>query len=554
MSESKEPTESIPSVSGTGEGVVRHAAGTSAQDEASNRGNASTQGDAPAIVTAPAQNDGPVQAKASAQDDIPAAGTPDASKESERVTRMGTGSIPKLVLEFAVPAILGMVVNGTYQIIDSVFLGHGVGELGLTAVTVASPIMTVFMALALLIGGGGNALAALRLGEGKHDEAENILGNTAVLGVLASFTMAVLTHIPAFMEALLTLSSATDSVRPYAREFIQILSLGCVFQIVGLGLNNFIRTTGAPNRAFMTMLIGAVGCTLFNAIFVLGMGLGVAGSALATICGMFISCLTVIWYFTRTPNVAIRLRVKYLPLKGRLVGRILTLGTASFAVQIGSAVSMLVTNYALARYGATDPIGADGALAAVGVVGRVAMFSILPLIGMSTAIQPLLGFNYGARLWRRVRTILCVGVAGATAIGTVIWIGIMVFAPQIIGFFGISEESLVDLASFALRVNLILLPVIGFQVVGSNYFQATGQPAKSIILSLTRQILFLIPLTLIFPEILPQFIPFLDALDAVYFAVPTSDFLAIFTVSIFVFIEMRKIGRRIAKESSPAKA
>ena len=473
-----------------------------------------------------------------------------AKVESERVTRMGTGSIPKLVVEFAIPAILGMIVNGTYQLIDSVFLGHGVGEIGLTAITVASPIMTVFMALAMLIGAGGNALCALRLGEGKHDEAENILGNTAVLAVIASLTLAVLTHVPVFIESLLTISSATDAVRPYAREFIQIISLGCVFQIAGMGLNNFIRTSGAPNRAFMTMLIGAVGCTIFNAIFVLGLGLGVAGSALATICGMFISFLTVIWYFTRTPNVPIRLRLKYLPLKGRLVASILTLGTASFAVQIGSAVSMLVTNYALARYGAMDPIGADDALAAIGVVGRVAMFTILPLIGMSVAIQPLLGFNYGARLWKRVRTTLRVGVIGATIIGMVMWILIMLFAPQIIGFFGISEESLVDLAAFALRVNLVFLPIVGFQIVGSNYFQATGQPAKSIILSLTRQILFLIPLTLILPIVLPHIITSIDSLDAVYFAVPAADFLAIFTTSVFVFIEMRKIGRRITKEAS----
>ena len=474
----------------------------------------------------------------------------DGKGESERVTRMGTGSIPKLVLEFAIPAILGMIVNGTYQLIDSVFLGHGVGEIGLTAITVASPIMTVFMALAMLIGAGGNALCALRLGEGKHDEAENILGNTAVLAVIASLTLAVLTHVPVFIEFLLTISSATDAVRPYAREFIQIISMGCVFQIAGMGLNNFIRTSGAPNRAFLTMLIGAVGCTIFNAIFVLGLGLGVAGSALATICGMFISFLTVIWYFTRTPNVPIRLRPKYLPLKGKLVASILTLGTASFAVQIGSAVSMLVTNYALARYGAMDPIGADDALAAIGVVGRVAMFTILPLIGMSVAIQPLLGFNYGARLWKRVRATLRVGVIGATIIGALMWILIMLFAPQIIGFFGISEESLVDLSAFALRVNLVFLPIIGFQIVGSNYFQATGQPAKSIILSLTRQILFLIPLTLIFPIVLPHIITSIDSLDAVYFAVPAADFLAIFATSVFVFIEMRKIGRRITKETS----
>ena len=165
-------------------------------------------------------------------------------------------------------------------------------------------------------------------------------------------------------------------------------------------------------------------------------------------------------------------------------------------------------------------------------------------------MQPLLGFNYGARLWERVKTTLRVGIIGATILGTVMWVLILIFAPQVINFFGINDAELVALAAFALRVNLIFLPIIGFQIVGSNYFQATGQPAKSIILSLTRQILFLIPLTLIFPETLPHILPMIDSLDAVYFAVPASDFLAIFTVLVFLIVEMRKINRRIAEQKA----
>lgn len=478
------------------------------------------------------------------------AAKPGKPQGAERVTRMGTGSIPKLTIEFAIPAILGMVVNGAYNIIDSVFLGHGAGEIGLSAVTVATPIMTVFMALAMLIGAGGNALCALRLGEGKHEEAERILGNTFTLGMIVSIALAVLAHVPFFIEPLLSLSSATDSVRPYAREFIQIISLGCAFQIVGMGLNNFIRTAGAPNRAFATMLIGAVGCTIFNAIFVMGLGWGVAGSAWATVCGMLVSCITVLWYFTKTPGVPLRLRLRHMPLAGKLVASILSLGTASFAIQVGAAVSQVALNFVLVKYGATDPIGADNALAAIGVVGRVAMFTILPLIGMSIAIQPLLGFNYGAKLWARVKKTLGVGVLGATIIGASMWVVIMVFAPQIIGFFGIKEEGLIDLAAFALRVNLCILPVIGFQIVGSNYFQATGQPAKSIILSLTRQILFLVPALLILPEVLPMMLPMVDSLDAVYFAFPISDFLAVFTTLLFIMPEMRRLNRRMAAEKA----
>lgn len=467
---------------------------------------------------------------------------------SDRVNRMGTGSIPKLVVEFAIPAILGMVVNGAYNLIDSVFLGHGAGELGLSAITVASPTMTIFLALAMLIGAGGNALCALRLGEGKHDEAEHILGNTATLGVIVSIALAVLAHIPFVVEPLLDLSSATDAVRPYAREFIQIISLGCVFQVVGMGLNNFIRTTGAPNRALVTMLIGAVGCTIFNAIFVLWLGWGVVGSAWATVCGQAISCATVIWYFTKTPGVPLRLRRRYFPVKAKLARNILSLGAASFAVQAAGAIVGFLINFMLVKYGALDPIGADNALASVGVVQRIGMFVILPLIGVSIAIQPLLGFNYGAKLWDRVKATLNVGVAGATAMGTVMWVLIMVFAPQIVGFFGINDPSLAEFTAFALRVDLIFLPLIGFQVVGSNYFQATGQPMKSIILSLTRQILFLVPLLFILPEMLPSIAPMLDSLDAVYFAVPLADVIAAVTVLVFVVVELRKLKGRMADQ------
>lgn len=470
----------------------------------------------------------------------------------DRVNRMGTGSIPKLMIEFAIPAVLGVVINGAYNLIDSVFLGHGAGEIGLSAITVAAPTMTIFLALAMLIGNGGNALCALRLGEGKRDEAENILGNTFTVSLIASAIFAVCAHIPFFIEPLLSLSSATDAVRPYARTFIQIISLGCAFQVIGMGINNFIRTAGAPNRALVTMVIGAVACTVFNAIFVLGLGLGVAGSAWATVCGQALSCVSVLWYFIKTPGVPLRLRKKYLAIKPKLVKSILSLGLASFAVQVGAVVVNVVVNHVLVKYGAMSPIGSDNALASIGVVQRIAMFVVFPLIGVSIAAQPLLGFNYGAKLLRRVKTTLKVAALGATGIGAVSWVLIMAFAPQIVTFFGITEDGLVDFTAFALRVQLLMLPLVGSQIVGSNYFQATGQPAKSIMLSLTRQIIFLVPMLLILPQILPSIVPALDPLDAVYFSTPVADFLSIFTTGVFVFIEWRKLTRLI-KEQDAAK-
>lgn len=468
---------------------------------------------------------------------------PGAPGQHDKVTRMGTESIPRLITEFAIPSILGMLVNGAYNVIDSIFLGQAMGEIGLSTATVAMPIMTVFMAIAMLVGNGGNALAALRMGEGKPQEAERSLGNTVTLSLIMSVLVAVVVFIPVCINSLLSISGATPEDWDYATQFIRIISLGFIFQCIGMGVNNFIRTAGAPNRALGTMIIGAVACTAFNALFVLVLGWGVAGSALATVCGQAISCAAVLWYFCLTKGVPMRLHLHMMPLRGETVRLILSLGLASFAVQIGMAVVNFVLNNLLNIYGTLSPIGAEGALASIGVVQRVASFVVLPLIGMAIAIQPLLGFNYGAHLFQRVKKTLAWGIAGATVMAVVLWALVHLFANQIVAFFGITDGELLSFTVFALNVQLLLIPFVGFQIVGSNYFQATGQPAKSVFLSLTRQILFLIPLYIGLPMVLPTWFPQFGGLDALYFAVPVADFLAIFTTAVFVLLELKRLHK-----------
>lgn len=473
---------------------------------------------------------------------------PKNGRRDEKVTRMGTASIPRLIVEFAVPAILGMLVNGAYNLIDSIFLGQAMGELGLATATVAMPVMTVFMAVSMLVGNGGNALAALRMGEGKRDEAERSLGNTVTLSIILSVLVAIIVFNPTWLDALLSISGATEQDWDYARSFIQIISLGFIFQCIGMGVNNFIRTAGAPNRALGTMIVGAVACTMFNYLFVMVLGWGVQGSALATVCGQAISCVCVLWYFIVTKRVPLKLHIHYMPLKLRTVGLIVSLGTASFIVQVGMALVNFVLNNLLNMYGGMSAIGAEGALASIGVVQRIAMFTVLPLIGVAIAIQPLLGFNYGAHLFARVRKTLWCGIAGATGIGVFLWALVHIFPEQIVGVFGINDTELRDFTVFALKVQLFMMPFIGFQIVGSNYFQATGQPLKSIFLSLTRQILFLIPMLLWLPTVLPLWFPQLNGLDALYFATPVADFLAIFTTLVFIGWERKRLKKLEAGE------
>lgn len=464
----------------------------------------------------------------------------------ERVNRMGTHSIPKLLAEFAVPAVVGMLVNSAYNLIDAAFLGNAIGEIGLSATQAAMPIMIVFMAVAMLIGNGGNAYAALKLGEGRRDLAERALGNTVTLSLIVWVVVVIVALIPACFDALLTISSATDEVRPYAAVFLRIVCFGYIFQCIGMGVNNFIRTAGAPNRALLTMVIGAVFCVIFNAIFVLAMGMGVAGSALATVLGQGVSCISVIWYFTKTKNVPMSLRRSNLALKSKVVGQIVLLGLASFFVQVGSAVLSFVTNWLLVKYGAISPIGADNALASIGLVMRIAMFTVMPLVGIAVAIQPLLGFNYGARLYGRVRKTWLWGILVSTVIAVLMWIAIQLWATPIVNAFGIRDQGLAEFTVFALKIQLMLLPIVGFQIVSSNYFQATGQPLKSTILSMSRQILFLLPLLIILPEVLPPIFPGISGLDAIYVATPCADALAIIVTSIVSSFEFRRLAKLIS--------
>lgn len=478
------------------------------------------------------------------QKDIPANGMKPGDREKDqRVTRMGTESIPKLIAEFAIPSVVGMLVNGSYNVIDSMFLGHAVGEIGLSAVTVANPIMIIFMAIAMLIGNGGNALAALRLGQGKREAAERALGNVITLSIVLWMVVAVAAANPTLMNALLTASSATDEVRPYAYTFIQILCFGFVLQSIGMGVNNFIRTCGSPNVALGTMVVGLVAATGFNYWFVILNGWGVAGSAFATLAGQACSAVAVLSYFFFTKDVALRIRLRYMAPRGRIAATIVAYGFPSFAVQSGMAVVNFVLNFQLVTYGAQSSIGSVAALASIGVINRIGMFVVMPLIGIAIAIQPLLGYNYGARKIARVKKTLWLGIGVATAISVFEWLLILIFPDAIANAFGIDDTALVGFTAFAMRVQFLMLPVVGFQIVGANYFQATGQPAKSIFLTLTRQILFLVPLLFVMPYLLPAIAPQFDGLDALYFATPVSDLMAFFTVAIFIIWEMRRLKR-----------
>ena len=321
----------------------------------------------------------------------------DAHKSTER---MGTDRIGKLLFEFSLPAIVSMVFNTLYNVVDTAVLGWYVGEVGMAVTTLALPIMTILMGFSMLAGQGGNALAAIQLGEGKIRLVERTLGNSAVLLFGMSAIVAICAFV--FIDPVLALIGTTPDLYEPTKTFVQIICVFFAFQSLGMGMNNFLRTAGKPGLALITMMLGTVMCIVFNLLFVAVLGMGVAGSAWATVCGQACSMVPVLGYFIFYKKAPFRLRLSCCRPGLPLMGKIMSLGIASFVMQVASTVVTVVFNQVVTTYGSADPLGAAGALAAIGVAQKATLFAITPMIGLTMGAQPLVGYNYGAHNWDRV--------------------------------------------------------------------------------------------------------------------------------------------------------
>ncbi|HMM22304.1 MAG TPA: MATE family efflux transporter [Selenomonadales bacterium] len=438
---------------------------------------------------------------------------------------LGSKDVGKLLWDFSVPAITGMLVNALYNVVDSIFVGHGVGAVGLAAVTIAFPIMIVFMAFGMLIGIGATTLVSIRLGQQKKEEAEKILGNALALILVLAITITI--GLELFLDPVLVALGAGPDVLPYARDFIHIILLGSVFMFTGFGLNNIIRAEGHPKIAMMTMLISALVNTILNPLFIFGMGMGIKGSALATVISQSISAFWVIAHF-RGSHSFLKLRAKNIVIRRDISLSILAMGSSSFFMQLAASIVTWLLNYTLQAY------GGQTAVAAIGVINRVSTLVLMPLFGISQGVQPIIGYNYGARNFGRVKEAVKKGAMAATAIAIAGFILIQLFDRQIIRLFS-NEPELIALGAAGLRIFLFMLPVIGFQVVGTALFQAIGKPTHSLFLSLSRQVLILIPLVLVLPR--------MWGLQGVWLAGPAADLGSAILTAALVANELRRLRR-----------
>jgi putative MATE family efflux protein len=442
-----------------------------------------------------------------------------------RSQSLGEEKISTLLWRFSLPAITGMVVNAFYNVIDSIFVGRGVGEIGLTAVTIAFPIMIVLMGLGMLVGVGAAAVVSLRIGEKKQQEAEKILGNAFTLSMILAIGFSAC--ILLFLDPILNILGAEPNVLPYARDFTRIIVLGSAFMYVGFGLNNIVRAEGNPRMAMSTTLISAGLNILLNPLFIFIFHLGVGGSALATVVSQGVSAVWILLYFLRGKSL-LKLRKANFVLDKGIVLSIFKIGMSPFLMQIAASMTTILFNYTLLRY------SGELAVASIGIINRIAMLMLMPIFGISQGLQPIIGYNYGAGNYPRVIKALKIAICAATLFSTVGFLLVQIFDKQIIMLFNDNPE-LILIGSAAMRINLCMLPVIGFQIIGANYFQAVGKAGYAIVLSMSRQLILLIPLLL--------FLPTLLGVDGVWLASPISDFTSALLTGAFLFWELRKLGR-----------
>ena len=424
------------------------------------------------------------------------------------------------------------------------FLQIALPQTGAAVTQLAYPLMCVLMACSMLAGIGGNALAAIELGKGNRDTVERILGNTAVL----LFVLALIACLAGtvFIDPLLRLLQTPAELWEPTHTFVQIICVFFAFQSLGMGMNNFLRTAGRPNLALGTSLVGTLACIGLNALLVLGLGLGIAGSAYATVLGQCVAMVPVLWFFGFAKSAPFRLRARNFRPDLRLCGSILALGMASFLMQVASGIVTLVLNYVIEKYAATDALTITEAMAAISIVWKVVGLSFTVIIGITAGAQPILGYNVGAEHWSRVLKCFRWACIDAVAVATVCWVLFEVFPQVTLIPFNVSDD-LLPFACRTMRIFALWMPFVGYQIMGSSYFQSSGQALKSAILELTRQFLFLIPLYLLFPPLAVKWFG-VTGLMGVTLCVPISDALAFIVTTVFVVAEVRKLRAKVREE------
>ena len=442
----------------------------------------------------------------------------------EEKSQFATEPVGRLIAKFAIPCVISLLVNSLYNIVDQIFIGWGVGYLGNGATNVVFPITIIALALSLMIGDGGAAYLSLKLGEGDLKSAKKGVGNAVTMVTVVSIVLMAVFLL--FINPILNLFGATDTLRPFALEYGYVIGIGLPFMMIPAAINSMIRADGSPKYAMFSMILGAVINTVFDPIFIFVFHMSVRGAAIATVMGQVASFIFSVVYMPRFKSV--RFDAACFRPVWKTCKNILTFGISSFITQFAITIVMALTNNLLAMYGAASVYGSEIPLTATGIVMKVNQILISILVGIAVGAQPIIGFNYGAKNFMRVKKALDIALVVSEIISIIAFL-IFQFAPMsVVSLFGSEEGLYNEFAVLAFRIFLLLCPLTGFQTVIAVYLQAVGKPVKSALLSLSRQIIFFVPAALILPMFL--------GVTGVLWTGPVADGLAfIFSVILLVY-------------------
>lgn len=449
------------------------------------------------------------------------------------IKHLETENINKLIFKFSVPAVIGMLANASYNIVDRIFVGQGVGSLAISGVTIIFPLVIVVLAFCMLVGIGATAQISIRLGEKNKSEAEHILGNALSLSLIFSLALVLITIL--FMDNIFYLFGAEENIIQYTRDYTKVVLWGIPFQLISFTLNAIIRGEGNPRMAMATMIIGAILNVFLDWLFIFPLSMGIKGAALATIIGQFISMIWVLYYFLSKKSL-LKLKLKNLKLDTRIIKVIFAVGVSPFAMQIASSIVITIYNQKLMQF------GGHNAVATIGICHSIAMFFMMPIFGINQGLQPIIGYNHGAKHFHRVRSILFRGMTIATIICTLLFFLTIFMAEQIVWLFAKDDIALLSMGSHAMRIFNLMFPIVGFQVILSAYFQATGNASKAIIMTLTRQIIFIIPAIFILSH--------LFGLDGLWLTSPVCDSMSGVIAFAFLLIELSKLNKKIKENTN----
>lgn len=452
--------------------------------------------------------------------------------EERQINPLGAEPIGKLLARFAIPSIIAMLVSSLYNIVDQFFIGRSVGMLGNAATNVAFPLSITCTAISLLCGIGGAANFNLSMGRKEKEKAVSFAGGAIGMMLILGVVLCVVSEI--FLEPMMRAFGATDQVLDYALLYTGITAYGFPFLIVTTGGSNLIRADGSPKYSMLCTLVGAIINTILDPLFIFGFDMGMAGAAWATIIGQIVSGLMVLGYLTRFKTVHIPLK-SLLPSKAAWIP-IISLGMAPFFNQIAMMIVQVVMNNTLTYYGAQSAYGSDIPLACVGIISKVGMIFFAIVIGISQGIQPIISYNYGAGKYERVKSTYKKAVTAAIGISIVAFLLFQLMPRQIIGIFGSGSEEYFLFAEKFFRIYMFFTFINGIQPITANTFTSIGKAGKGIFLSLTRQIIFLLPLLII--------LPFFIGIEGVMFSAPIADGVAAVLCIFFIVKEFKQMGEK----------